>query len=95
MPKSGGSKTFRYPWGSGVVEAEAQASGKYHMPTIQLLRYAEGEPEGGWSLRFCNYSLTGRFSRSPLLLSDNELDELRVAIRKAPQLRALLKRLVD
>ena len=31
--------------------------GPYQMPTIQLLRYAEGEV----ALRFCRYSLDGHF----------------------------------
>ena len=78
-----------------VIEEEAQSRGKYHMPTIQLLRYTEGEAAGGWTLRFCSYGLTGRFSRSPLLLSHEDVEPLRDAIRKTPRLRELLRRLVE
>ncbi len=88
-------KAFQFEWGSGVIEEEAQAEGKYHMPTIQLLRYTEGSAPGAMSLRFCHYSPTGRFGRPPLMISEDEIDLLRDAVRKTPKLRALLKRIVE
>ena len=51
------ARTFSFPWGSGYVVEQAHAPGPYQMPTIQLLRYAEGEV----ALRFCPYSLDGHF----------------------------------
>lgn len=85
---------FTYPWGSGVIVEEAQAATPHHVPTIQLLRYTEGEAAGRLALRFCHYSHSGRFQRSPLLMSEEAVEAMRAALRETPQLRALLVRLV-
>jgi hypothetical protein len=46
-------------------------------------------------VRFCYYSLDGRFQRSPMMLdSEESLEGLRGALKATPQLRKLLKRLV-
>ena len=89
------AKTFSYHWGSGIVAEEAQFESEWSRPTIQLLRYTEGDAAGGVSVRFCNYSLTGRFSRSPLLVGPDEIDGLRAALEKTPELKELLRRLLD
>lgn len=88
-------KTFSFHWGSGIIAEEAQFQGEWHRPTIQLLKYTEGEAAGGSSIRFCSYNHSGRFSRSPLMLSTEEIDGLRDALDKTPELRALLRRLVS
>ena len=88
-------KAFSYHWGSGVVAEEAQVEGEYHVPTIQLLKYNEGEAVGNVSVRFCHYSHRGAFQRSPLLVSAAEIDQLREALRSTPELLTLLRRLVD
>ncbi len=82
-------------WGSGFITEEASYSGEYHCPTIQLLEYTEGPAAGTVSLRFCYYGHDGRFQRSPLMVSEAELSELRKAIADAPRLRELLRNLVD
>jgi hypothetical protein len=87
-------RTFSFHWGSGVIAEEAQYQGEWNRPTIQLLEYTEGEAEGGASIRFCSYNHSGRFSRSPLMLSSSEIDGLREALKKTPKLRALLKELI-
>ena len=87
-------KTFSYHWGSGHVAEEAQVRGPHHSPTIQLLRYTDGEAAGRLSIRFCYYSHAGRFSRSPLMMSEDEIDMMRDALRETPELRNLLVRLV-
>ena len=53
------------------------------------------ENTGSASIRFCYYSLDGRFQRSPLMLSTDEIEGLREALRGAPKLRELLRRLVE
>jgi hypothetical protein len=88
-------RSFHYSWGSGFVTEEAQVRGQYHSPTIQLLKYTEGEAAGGVSIRFCHYSHQGRFQRSPLLMSPEEIGQMRASLADAPELRDLLKRLVD
>ena len=49
------AKTFSLHWGSGIVEEEAQIQCEYHIPTIQLLKFTEGEAKGTWEIRFCHY----------------------------------------
>lgn len=88
-------KTFSFHWGSGVIAEEAQFEGEWHRPTIQLLKYTEGDAAGGASIRFCSYNHSGRFSRSPLMLSTEEIDGLRAALEKTPELKALLRQLTE
>jgi len=87
-------KRFSYHWGSGVVAEEARAEGPYHVPTIQLLRYTEGDAAGGISVRFCHYSHRGVFGRSPLMMSPEEIDGMREALEETPELLGLLRRMV-
>jgi len=87
-------KKFSYHWGSGVVVEEARTESPYHIPTIQLLRYTEGEAAGGISIRFCHYSQRGAFSRSPLIMSPEEIDGMREALEETPKLLELLRRMV-
>jgi hypothetical protein len=87
-------KTFSFPWGSGIIEEEAQIETPYHRPTIQLLRFTEGEAAGGQEIRFCFYDRRGRFQRSALIVDAAELGRLRVALQRTPKLRKLLTRLV-
>lgn len=82
-------------WGSGQITEEAWYDGQYHVPTIQLLEYAEGDASGSFSVRFCYYGHDGRFQRGPMMVGDDELDGLREALADAPRLRALLRRLVE
>ncbi len=88
-------RTFTMHWGSGVIAEEAQVVNEYHQPTFQLLRYTDGEAAGSVSIRFAHYSPQGRFQRSPLMMSEDDIKAMRAALRKTPELRALLKKLVD
>jgi len=88
-------RPFSFHWGSGYVAEEAQVEGEYNVPTVQLLRYTDGPAAGGVSIRFCHYGHDGHFRRSPLMVSPEEIDGLREALRETPELRALLRRLVE
>ena len=88
-------RPFAMHWGSGEIVEEATYSGEWHEPCIQLMRYTEGEAAGSLTLRFCTYTHEGRFQRSPLMLSEVDIDGLRDAIKQSPQVHALLKRLID
>jgi hypothetical protein len=88
-------RPFTYHWGSGQITEEASYTGQHHEPVIQLLEYEEPEQTGAWSIRFCFYSSSGRFQRSPLVIGDDELEGLRTALKRTPKLRKLLKRLVQ
>ena len=90
-----GRKTFSYHWGSGYVAEEAQVRGQYHLPTLQLLEYTDGEAGGDVSIRFCHYGHNGMFRRSPLMMSAEEIDMMRDALRETPRLRELLAKLVQ
>jgi hypothetical protein len=82
------------PWGSGEIVEEASFEGEHHVPTIQLMAYTEGDAVGAVGIRFCTYSHDGRFQRSPLIVSEDDIEGLREALERAPELHALLKRLV-
>ena len=88
-------KSFSYSWGSGYVAEEARVDGEYHVPTLQLLKYTEGEAAGNLSVRFCHYGHAGNFRRSPLMMSPDEIDMMREALHETPELRDLLRRLVE
>ena len=85
-------RPFAFHWGSGEIIEEASFRGKYTEPAVQLLEYEGGGHEYG--VRFCYYSLDGRFQRSPMMLdSADSLEGLRAALKKTPKLRAMIKRL--
>ena len=87
-------RTFAYHWGSGYVAEEAQVEGTYHLPTLQLLKYTEGEAAGEVGIRFCHYGHSGHFRRSPLLMSPEEIEKMREALDQTPELKSMLVRLV-
>jgi hypothetical protein len=83
---------FAFHWGGGNIVEEAAFRGKYTEPAVQLLEYEDGS----YGVRFCYYSLDGRFQRSPMMLdSADSLEGLRQALKATPELRKLLKRLVS
>jgi hypothetical protein len=86
-------RPFAFHWGGGEIIEEASFRGKYTETAVQLLEYEGGS--GSYGVRFCYYSLDGRFQRSPMMLdSADSLEGLRAALKSTPKLRALLKRLV-
>jgi hypothetical protein len=88
-------RPFEMHWGSGEIVEEASYEGEYHEPCIQLMQYTEGPAAGSVTIRFCTYNHEGRFQRSPLMVSEDDLDGLAAAIRGTPRLRALLQRLIS
>jgi hypothetical protein len=50
--------------------------------------------EAGWPAAFCYYDRAGRFQRSPLIVSNNEIAGLKHALAAAPRLKSLLRELV-
>jgi hypothetical protein len=87
-------KTFNLHWGSGIVEEEAVIETPYHKPSIQLLKFTEGEANGQYEVRFCFYDHRGRFQRSPMILDERYLTEMREALSHTPKLQKLLSKLV-
>ena len=84
-------RPFAFHWGAGNIIEEASFRGEHTEPSIQLLEY-DG---GGYGIRFCYYSLDGRFQRSPMMIdSTTNLTGLRDALKRTPKLRAMLKKLV-
>ncbi len=88
------TKTFSLHWGSGIVEEEAQIQCEYHIPTIQLLKFIEGEAKGTWEIRFCHYNHEVRFQRSPLILDAKDVPRFKRALEKTPKLKKLLAQMV-
>lgn len=87
-------RPFTMHWGGGQIIEKPSSEGQHHEPAIQLLEYIDGEAAGTYSVRFCYYSLDGRFQRGPMMFGDAEIAGLRAALRKTPKLRAILRRLV-
>ena len=83
-------RPFELHWGKGVIAEEASVLTPFHEPTIQLLAFEDGSR----SLRFCAYHGSS-FSRMPLIVSEEHLAALAKEVKKSPQIRRLLKRLVD
>ena len=81
-------RSFKMPWGKGMVIDEVSISSKYHEPTIQLLEFDNGDK----LLRFCSYS-HGRFSRSPLMIDEKDLRRLGKAAAKSKQIRKLISKI--
>ena len=61
---------------------------------FDVLPALEGEAKGTYEIRFCHYDHRGRFQRSPLIVDEKDLPELRKALLRAPKLRHLLGRLL-
>lgn len=83
-------RPFDLHWGKGVIAEEASVVTPFHEPTIQLLAFDDGSK----SLRFCVYHRSS-FGRMPLIISEEHLSALAGEVKKRPQIRKLLKRLVD
>lgn len=83
-------RPFAFHFGKGVITEEVRAISPYHEPAIQLLEFEEGQR----SIRFCAYQ-HGMFQRMPLLIGEPEIEELASELKKAPRLRALLKKLTE
>jgi hypothetical protein len=87
-------REFSLHWGRGVIEEEVQIETPHHRPTIQLLKFTEGEAAGSYEIRFCYYDLKGRFQRSPMMLDASDLPRFRKALDEAPRLKKLLAKLI-
>lgn len=84
-------RPFSLHWGDGNIIEEAAYAGEHHEPSLQLLAFADGS----LSVRFCYYDHAGRFQRSPLIVSSDEIAGLKKALVAAPRLRSLLRELVS
>ena len=93
MAKTPKPKTFNLHWGSGIVEEEATIETQYHKPSIQLLKFTDGEAAGMYQIRFCFYDHRGRFQRAPMILGEPDLGDLRKALAHTPKLKKLLAKL--
>lgn len=79
-------RPFEFHWGKGEVVEEVSVMRPQWEPTIQLLRYEDGEE----SLRFCYYH-GARFGRGAMMASIDDLKELKAQARHtAPRIFALL-----
>jgi len=81
-------RPFKMPWGKGMVVEEVSITSKFHEPTIQLLKFENGDK----AIRFCSYN-KGRFNRSPLIIDEKDLRRLRSEIVKGKEIRKLISQL--
>jgi len=80
-------RPFSLHWGDGSIVEEATYAGEHHEPSFQLLEFADGS----LSVRFCYYDHAGRFQRSPLIVTSDEIAGLKKALAAAPRLKSLLR----
>jgi len=81
-------RPFTMSFGSGMIVEEASITSKYHEPTIQLLKFDNGNKV----IRFCSYN-KGRFSRSPLMIDEKDLQKLGNMIKKEKDISKLISKL--
>jgi len=81
-------RPFKMPFGNGMVVKEASIISQYHEPTVQLLQFDNGDRV----IRFCSYN-KGRFSRSPLMIHEKDLQKLGTAIKKEKEISKFISRL--
>ena len=81
-------------WGEGQIIEEARFEGEHAQPAIQLMRFDSGPAAGTLTLRFCHFNQRGQFQRSPMMLNDEEIDRLGEAVKRTPEIRRLLLRIV-
>lgn len=82
-------RPFNLPWGKGQVVEEVSVAHEHWVPTIQLLEYEDGS----LGVRFCFYSPTGRFRRSPPIWMEDDFDAFALELDEAPRLQALMRRM--
>jgi hypothetical protein len=80
-------------WGEGQIIEEARFEGEHAQPAIQLMRFDTGPAAGTLTLRFCHFNPRGQFQRSPMMLSEEEIDRLREAVQRTPEIRRFLLRI--
>lgn len=83
-------RPFALHWGGGSIVEEASYAGEHHEPALQLLEF----DDGSLSIRFCYYDHAGRFQRSPVVVSKDEMRGLKAALADSPRLRSLLREMV-
>ena len=81
-------RPFKMPFGKGMVVEEASITSKYHEPTIQLLKFDNGDKV----IRFCSYN-KGKFNRFPLMIDEKDLRKLGNAIKREKEMSKLISRL--
>jgi len=81
-------RPFKMPFGNGMVVKEASIISQYHEPTVQLLQFDNGDR----AIRFCSYN-KGKFSRSPLMINEKDLQKLGSAIKKEKEISKFISRL--
>ena len=84
-------KKFNLPFGKGIVEEEVQIVSKYHKPTIQLLKFMEGDAKGTFAVRFCYYDKKGKFQRAPLIINADDIKKFKKVLKNTVKLKKLLK----
>jgi hypothetical protein len=87
-------RPFTYPWGSGQIVEEVSATREHSEPTLQLLEFQDEGHDRYVMIHFCSYTPRGAFRRHPMLAGEDDIAQLREALKQAPRLRSLLTELV-
>lgn len=81
--------------GEGDIVEEATVEYENWAPAIQFLRFTEGESACKEVLRFCYYVDSGQLANRALWIDDNDVENLKEDIKKRPQVRRFLQRLLE
>lgn len=77
--------------GSGSIVEEAAVEYEDWAPVIQIIKFDDGEK----ALRFCYYLKDGKLARNALFITDNVIEDLRKEIKKSPQVKNFLEKLLE
>jgi hypothetical protein len=84
-------RPFQFPWGCGQIIEEASIIGEHHEPCIQLLEFSNGFE----LIRFCSYTLNGKFERNSWIAGNAEISKLAKELHETPRIRRFLLNLLD
>jgi len=84
-------RPFEFPWGKGFIVEEASIIGEHHEPCIQLLEFANGFE----LIRFCSYTLSGKFERNSWIAGHREISQLAKELYGRPRIRQFLANLLE
>ena len=77
--------------GSGNIIEEATVEYEHWAPAIQVLEFENGKKV----MRFCYYVRSGKLAPRALYIDEDDIDNLREEIKKKPQVRNFLQRLLS
>ena len=86
---------FKGIGGGDIIEEAAIDEYDEWAPAFQVMKFTDGERAGERALRFCYYVKSGQLARRALWIDEKDIEKLKKEIKKNPQIRGFLERLLD